>query len=193
LHTIGANCVRFLRDGQEAFPAMLDAIDCARREIVLEMYWVANDTVRVRFRDALVAKARKGVEVYVTYDGVGSLGLSRAFWLPLIRVGGRVLENGPVAPWRHRFRLLRLPFRDHRKILVVDGKRGFCGGLNLAIQWLPVEQGGGGWRDDVVEVRGPAALELRAIACKVWFAERIRAACSHSGPDGRTDARAGFS
>ncbi|HEY5377754.1 MAG TPA: phospholipase D-like domain-containing protein [Polyangiaceae bacterium] len=169
LHTIGANRVRLLRDGKEAFPAMLDAINHAQREVMLEMYWVGNDAVGIRFRDALVARARQGVEVYVTYDGVGSLGLFRAFWAPLIRAGGRVLENGPVAPWRRRFRLLRLPFRDHRKILVVDGERGFCGGLNLAIQWLPLEQGGGGWRDDVIELRGPAALELRAIACEVWW------------------------
>lgn len=169
LYAIGSNRVRHLRDGVEAFPAMLEAIGRAQHEIVLEMYWIGHDVVGARFRDALVAQALAGISVFVTYDGVGSLGLFRSFWVPLTGAGGHVLENGPVAPWRRRFRLLRLPFRDHRKILVVDGERAFCGGLNLALQWLPTQQGGGGWRDDVIEVRGPAALELRAIACEVWW------------------------
>jgi cardiolipin synthase len=147
---------------------MLAAIDSAQCEILLEMYWVGNDAVGVRFRDRLVARALAGVAVFVTYDGVGSLGLFRSFWAPLIRAGGCVLENGPVAPWRRRFRILRLPFRDHRKILVVDSQMAFCGGLNLAIQWLPREEGGGDWRDDVIEIQGPAALELRALACEAW-------------------------
>lgn len=169
IYSIGSNRVRHLRDGLEAFPAMVDAISHARHEVVLEMYWIGHDVVGERFRDALVAKALAGVSIFVTYDGVGSLGLFRNFWAPLIRAGGHVLENGPVAPWRRRFRLLSLPFRDHRKILVVDGELAFCGGLNLALQWLPREQGGGGWRDDVLEIRGPAALELRTVACGVWW------------------------
>ena len=160
--------MRHLRDGRAAFLAMLAAIDDAQRESLLEMYWVGHDVVGARFRDRLVARARSGVAVFVSYDGVGSLGLFRSSWTPLIRAGGHVRENGPVAPWRHRFRILRLPFRDHRKILTVDGEVAFCGGLNLALQWLPSERGGGGWRDDVIEVRGPAALELRALASQPW-------------------------
>ena len=85
------------------------------------MYWIGADGVGVRFRDALVARARSGVAVFVTYDGIGSLGLFRSFWTPLLDAGGRVHEHGPVAPWRRRFRFDQLLFRDHRKILVVDG------------------------------------------------------------------------
>lgn len=168
-HQIDDNRVRHLRDGREAFPAMLEAIDNAKREILLEMYWVGTDIVGETFRDWLRARALAGVAVFVSYDGVGSLGLFRSFWAPLLDAGGQVLEHSPVAPWRRRFSALRLLFRDHRKILVVDGAEAFCGGLNLAAEWLPLEQGGSNWRDDVVQVRGPAALELRTLSCQTWW------------------------
>lgn len=168
VHAVGANLVRYLCDGREAFPAMLEAIDRARREILLEMYWVGQDAAGIRFRDRLVTRARQGIAVFVIYDGMGSLGLFRAFWTSLVRVGGRVVEYGPVAPWRRHFRIARLPFRDHRKILVVDGQVAYCGGLNLAAQWLPREEGGEDWRDDVIEMRGPISAELRALACESW-------------------------
>ena len=168
-HSIDTHRVRLLRDGAEAFPAMLAAIAEAEREILLAMYWIGADSVGVRFRDALAERARSGVAVFVTYDGVGSLGLFRSFWTPLLDAGGHVLEHGPVAPWRRRFRLDQLLFRDHRKILVVDTAVAFCGGLNLALQWLPCEEGGQGWRDDVVEMRGPAVLALHAISCRPWL------------------------
>jgi len=58
--------------------------------------------------------------------------------------------------------------RDHRKVLVVDGERGFTGGINLSVPWLPREEGGEGWRDDAIEVRGPAASELRALFFRTW-------------------------
>jgi len=148
---------------------MLKAIDEAEHEVLLEMYWVGNDAVGKTFRDRLRARALAGVAVFVSYDGVGSLGLFRSFWAPLLEAGGHILEHSPVAPWRRRFTALRLLFRDHRKILVVDGAAAFCGGLNLAVQWLPLEQGGSNWRDDVVEVRGPAALELRTLSCQTWW------------------------
>lgn len=167
-YAVDANRVRHLRDGREAFPAMLEAIDEARHEILLEMYWVGDDVVGTRFRDRLVARAREGVAVFVSYDGIGSMGMFRSFWAPLTEAGGKVTEHGPIAPWRRGFNLVRLFFRDHRKILVTDGEIAFCGGLNLARQWLPREEGGEGWRDDVIEVRGPLAQQLRDLARQGW-------------------------
>ncbi len=167
-HTIDSDSIRHLRDGEATFPAMLDAIDQAEREILLEMYWVGDDAVGRQFRDRLVARALDGVRVFVTYDGVGSLGLFRSFWTKLVEAGGHVSEIGPVAPWRRGFSVARLFFRDHRKLLVVDGEVGFCGGLNLALPWLPLAAGGANWRDDALEIRGPAALRLRALVCDTW-------------------------
>jgi cardiolipin synthase len=130
------------------------------------MYWVGVDAVGTQFRDRLVSRARAGVAVFVVYDAIGSLGMFRSFWSPLVEAGGRVVEHGPVAPWRRHFRVATLLLRDHRKLLVVDGEVGFCGGLNLALPWLPREQGGEDWRDDVIEARGPIARRLRGLVCE---------------------------
>ncbi|HVJ90636.1 MAG TPA: phospholipase D-like domain-containing protein [Labilithrix sp.] len=165
---VGSDDVRLLRDGVEALPAMLAAIDSATREIVVEMYWIGPDEVGTRFRDALAAKARAGVTVRVVYDAVGSLAITPSFWEPLVRAGGEVREYHPLSPLRPSFDLSRIEQRDHRKIIVVDGTRGFTGGLNLARPWLSIADGGEGWRDDMIEVVGYAAAELRTLFYKTW-------------------------
>jgi cardiolipin synthase A/B len=164
------NAVRFLRDGHEAFPAMLEAIEQARRQVLLEMYWFDSDFVGRRFAQALSDAVRRGVEVAVIYDSVGSIGTDRAMFAELEQFGVRVLEYNPVAPWRRRFRLsfARLSRRDHRKLLVVDGSVGFTGGINLARQWAHSEQGGGGWRDDMIRIAGPAVTGLTHCFHRVW-------------------------
>ncbi len=160
--------VRLLRDGREAYPAMLDAIARAESEVLLEMYWFQGDSAGMKFRDALVAKARQGVDVLVSYDAVGSIGAPSSMWEPLVAAGGEVFEFGPVSPLRERFRLNRINFRDHRKILVIDGKTAFTGGMNIGNPWLPHEEGGENWRDDAIEVRGPVAAALRALFFETW-------------------------
>jgi cardiolipin synthase len=165
---VGDDEVRLLRDGVEALPAMLAAIAAARREILLEMYWIGPDAVGTKFREALAEKAREGVTVRVIYDAVGSLALTPSFWEPLVRAGGEVREYHPLSPLRPAFELARIEQRDHRKILVVDGTRGFTGGLNLARPWLPLEDGGEAWRDDMIEVIGNASQELRTLFYKTW-------------------------
>jgi cardiolipin synthase len=165
---VGSDEVRLLRDGVEAFPAMLKAIATAKREIILEMYWVGPDAVGVKFREALIEKARAGVKIRVIYDAVGSIAITPTFWDPLIRSGGEVREYHPLSPLKPAFELARVEQRNHRKILVVDGDRGFTGGLNLARPWLPFEDGGEAWRDDMIEVVGYASQELRTLFYKTW-------------------------
>jgi len=165
---VGGDEVRLLRDGIEAFPAMLAAIEAAEREILLEMYWVGADVVGVAFRDALAARARKGVTVRIVYDAVGSLAITDSFWEPLRRAGAEVREYHPLSPLRPSFDLARIEQRDHRKILAVDGRIGFTGGINLARQWLPTGSGGEAWRDDMIQVRGAAVEELRTLFYKTW-------------------------
>jgi len=160
---VGDNRVQLLRDGREAFPAMLDAIDRAEREVLLEMYWVGADIAGERFRNALTRAALRGVQVRVVYDALGSLNVDLAWWSPVTAAGGEVLEFHPLSPLRREFRLNLVEQRDHRKVLVVDGNIGFAGGINLSIEWLPVEDGGSGWRDDMIAVIGPTAQELRTL------------------------------
>ncbi|HEY4014424.1 MAG TPA: phospholipase D-like domain-containing protein [Polyangiaceae bacterium] len=165
---VGGNQVRLLRDGEQAFPAMLDAIARAQREVLLEMYWVGLDSVGERFRDALAERARAGVQVRVIYDAVGSIGSAPAWWLPLSQAGGQVAEYHSIYPFDRHFRLDRIELRDHRKMLVVDGTDGFTGGMNLALPWLAVADGGAGWRDDVIQVRGEISEELRSLFYRTW-------------------------
>lgn len=165
---VGADKVRLLRDGAEAFPAMLSAIERAEREVLLEMYWISADRIGERFRQALVAAAARGVRVCVLYDSFGSLTLPSNFWNPLHTSGGRSIEFNPISPMSAHFRLTRLTIRDHRKVLVIDGHTGFTGGINYALQWASPDDGGDNWRDDTVEVQGPAAQELRALFFRTW-------------------------
>ena len=172
---VPGNAVRLLHDGREAFPAMLEAIEQARQQVLLEMYWFDSDAVGRRFAEALLAARRRGVEVAVIYDSVGSIGSDRALFTGLEAEGVQVLEYNPVAPWRQRFRLSlsRLSRRDHRKILVVDGNVGFTGGINLALQWAPEEEGGGGWRDDMMRIEGPAVNALSHCFHRVWHRHQL--------------------
>jgi len=134
--TVGDDAVRLLRDGAQAFPAMLSAIAQAQREILLEMYWIGADAVGARFRDALAARARDGVKVLAIHDAVGSLGITPAWWRPLSDAGGRVFEYHSISPFDPRFRLERVEHRDHRKLLITDSIHAYTGGINLASPWL---------------------------------------------------------
>ena len=165
---VGEARVRLLRDGGQALPAMLDAIAHAEREVLLEMYWVGNDAVGREFRDALVERARAGAKVLVIYDALGSIGVTLDWWSPLAAAGGHVAEFHGLRPFDPRFRFAQVELRDHRKLLVVDGLAGFTGGINLATPWLPFDLGGGGWRDDMVEVRGEVTQELRTLFYRTW-------------------------
>jgi cardiolipin synthase len=166
---VPGNRVLLLRDGKEAYPAMLDAIASANEQVLLEMYWFDSDSAGRRFCEALAAAAARGVETALLYDAVGSIGVDPTMFEDLRRAGVKVAEFGPIAPWRRRFRLGRLTRRDHRKVLVVDGEIGFTGGINVANAWLPYEDGGGGWRDDMVRVEGPVVRGLARGVLSAWY------------------------
>ena len=164
----GGSAVALLRDGRAAFPAMLEAIERAERQVLLEMYWFASDRAGERFVDALCRAAARGVEVALLYDSVGSFTSDDAIFARLRDAGARVVEFNPIAPWRHRFRFDLLTRRDHRKILVVDERVGFTGGINIAAEWLPEEEEGRGWRDDAVRLEGPCVHALADCFHDAW-------------------------
>lgn len=153
---VAGHKVSLLRNGAEAFPAMLAAIDRAEHQVLLEMYWFDSDATGRLFASALKRAADRGVEVAVVFDSLGSIEADFGMFDDMRLAGVRVVEFNPVRPWHQRFRVASLTRRDHRKILVVDRTLGFTGGINLANYWAPVEEGGSGWRDDMVQVEGPA-------------------------------------
>lgn len=165
---VGADSVRLLRDGAQAFPAMLDAIARAKREILLEMYWIGADPVGRAFRDAIAERARAGVRTLVIHDAVGSIAMEPRFWSQLEAAGGRVALYHSISPFNPRFRWTRVELRDHRKLLVVDGQCAFTGGINLAAPWLSIRDGGAGWRDDLVETKGEVNEEFRTLFYRNW-------------------------
>src|SRR5262249_61332201 len=123
----------------ETYRGMLAALAEARHSICFETYILAADRTGDRFKDVLIDRARAGVKVRLIYDAVGSFGLSDS-WVDELRAAGcAVIDFNPIAPWRRRF---RLSHRDHRKIIVVDDRVGFTGGVNIA-DGHPAGGGGG--------------------------------------------------
>jgi len=155
---VPGNRVRLLRNGREVFPAWLTAIGEAKRRISMEMYIFASDTIGHRFGEALKAAALRGVEVRLLYDFIGCRDTSPKFFADLRAAGVRTVTYHAYRFWRPNFwRLFR---RNHRKTLVVDGALAFTGGINIADEWVPLEDGGGDWRDAAIELVGPAAREI---------------------------------
>ena len=145
---------QWLRAGNEAFPAMLAAIDAAQSSVCLETYTYAAGSLGERVREALVRAQGRGARVRVLYDALGSRGLPGTFWQPLQAAGGEVRQFNPLA-------VNRLGIRDHRKLLVCDERVAFVGGFNIA----PEYEGDGvtsGWRDLGLRIEGLLAAELVA-------------------------------
>ncbi len=163
---LGGNAVDLLIDAAEHYHAWLAAIAGAQRRILLENYIVRDDDVGRQFRDALVERARSGVTVAVLVDWVGCLGQSRSrFWATLRAAGGEVrIYNPPQLG--HSLGWIR---RDHRKLLVVDGRLGFLSGVCISAKWLgDATRDIPPWRDTGVALRGPAVAELEAAFAQSW-------------------------
>jgi cardiolipin synthase A/B len=126
--------VDLLIDGAIAYPAMLEAIAGATREIHLETYIWEGDKTGERFAEALAERARAGVVVRAIVDAVGGFGLPEPIRRRMRDAGVQLVDFHPVAPWRHRW---NWSVRDHRKVLVVDGRTAFAGGLNLGDEYAP--------------------------------------------------------
>jgi len=165
---IGGNRAQSLVDGRAAYPSMLAAIAAARTSVLLESYIFRADGTGARFLTALCARAAAGARVRVLVDGVGSRQIPPEFWAPLLAAGGAVEVFRPL----HRFMSLGwwrfLWKRDHRKLLVVDERVAFIGGVNIADDYAPSEEGGGGWHDAHVRIEGPAAAALGQLFLRTW-------------------------
>jgi cardiolipin synthase A/B len=163
--TLG-NAVRLLRNGAQAFPAWLDAIDAARDRVSMEMYIFDDDRVGRRVADALCDAAKRGVTVRLLYDFIGCRHAPAEFFANMRRAGVHTLVYHPYRLWRPRF--WTLVRRNHRKTLVVDGQLAFVGGINVSEDWLPASEGGSDWHDVALEVRGPAVLTIEQTFLRTW-------------------------
>jgi cardiolipin synthase len=167
------NEVELLLDGPETHGAMLEAIASAEHHVHLETYIFAADEVGTEFAEALAAKAREGVAVRVIYDAIGSRGGADGFWTELENAGVAVREFNPPDPVQDQ-NPFDIDTRDHRKLLVVDGRVAFTGGINIDRNYVrPSDAVGGsssssGWRDTHIQINGPAVAAFQELFVDLW-------------------------
>jgi cardiolipin synthase len=153
------NRIEAFTDGDAVFEAMWAAIDGARRRVVVETYRLGDDRVGRRTLEVLTRAAQRGVEVLVVADAFGS-SLDEGRVEELEQAGGRLVEFNPLLQLRSKY---ARSTRDHRKLLVVDGETAFCGGLNLAEEYAGPEHGTGLFRDALLRLEGPCAVDLERL------------------------------
>ncbi|MGF9911751.1 cardiolipin synthase [Paenibacillus ehimensis] len=153
-------------DGAHAFEAMLEAMSAAKDHIHIEFYIVRDDHIGTRFQQLMIRKAKEGVKVRLLYDGIGSHQLDEKYLKQLHDAG---IETGCFSPPWSAFIDKRLNYRNHRKILVIDGKICFFGGLNIGDEYLGKDSNLGFWRDTHLSVKGDAVLWLQYTFATDWF------------------------
>ncbi|MEZ4998960.1 MAG: phospholipase D-like domain-containing protein, partial [Bacteroidales bacterium] len=151
------NRIDLLVNGRQTFPEMLDAIASANSFIHLEFYRIEPDTLGMEFSELMMRKAKEGVKVRVIYDDVGSWNIRKPY-IKMMREAG--VKIYPFMPVRFPSFSSKINYRNHRKILVVDGKVGFVGGLNIADKYLHGLPHLGPWVDTHLRVEGEAVAAL---------------------------------
>jgi cardiolipin synthase len=176
---IAGNKVTLLFDGPSTIAAMMAAVSVATDTINLETYLFDQDPLGMKFADLLMAKQKEGIQVNIIYDCVGTLGTPQAFFDRMQEAGIRLLPYQPVSPL-HRLGRWRINNRDHRKILVVDGRVAFAGGVNIAATYSKSslfrsqtkDTTKVGWRDTHLQIEGPAVAALQWMFLDNWASQK---------------------
>jgi cardiolipin synthase len=175
---IVGNKVDLLFDGPQTMTAMMTAIAGAKNNINLETYIFDQDAVGMKFADLLIEKQKAGVIVNVMYDSVGTIGVPQAFFERMRAAGIRLVAFNPVNPARLHGDEWKVNNRDHRKVLIVDGRIAFTGGVNISADYSHSSpfrshqkmknKSQVGWRDTHVRVEGPAVASFQAAYIQNW-------------------------
>lgn len=161
------NAVEFYTDGYQFFPALLQAIKGATNHIHLDTYIFADDPLGRLLSDALIAKAREGVEVRLIYDDVGCWRVPERFFDRMRQAGVKVRSFMPV---RFPAFTSKVNYRNHRKVCVIDGTQGFIGGMNIALRYVKGLNGGTlPWRDTHMRLRGSVVYALQRAFLVDWY------------------------
>ena len=180
------NKVTLLADGEGTYAAMFRAIEGAKNHINLESFIFEDDEAGRKFADRLLQKRAEGVQVHLMYDSVGSINTPAAFFQRLRDAGIQVVEFNPINPLKDRDEW-GLTHRDHRKILIVDGRLAIMGGVNISKVYSssPRRRKPSGkapihWRDTDIQIEGPTVAELQKLFIDTWLQQKGPA---FSGPD----------
>ncbi len=160
------NDFRILINGYETFPAMLEAIENARKYIHLEFFRFDIDEIGNEFRNILMKKANEGIEVRIIIDDVGSWSFKSKYINEMRAKGVHIYSFMPV---KFPHFTSKINYRNHRKILVVDGEKGYIGGINIAEKYLKGLKNIGPWRDTHLEVRGDAVASMNMVFLVDWY------------------------
>lgn len=160
------NRVELLINGEATFDSILEGIAGACRYIQFHFYIIRDDGLGRRLQQALIERARQGVRVFVLYDEIGSAGLSTGYIQALRDAGAEVTAFKTTQGSRNRF---QLNFRNHRKIVVVDGRAAWVGGHNVGDEYLGLDPAFSPWRDTHVRLEGPCVQQLQAVALADWY------------------------
>ena len=163
--TVPGNRIENLENGEQIFPAMLEAVRSAQRTINFETYIYWSGRVGKQFADVLSERARAGVKVNVLVDWVGSQKMDDALAEQMQAAGVEIQRYHPL----HWYNLGRMNNRTHRKLLVVDGRIGFTGGVGIADQWAGSAQDPDHWRDSHYRLEGPAVAQMQAAFLDNWI------------------------
>ena len=159
------NDIALLIDGAATFDAMFQAIAAARSYVLVQFYTVEDDALGMELQRRLIASAQAGVRVCLLYDEIGSLGLSSRYLDTLRQAGVSVAAFEAMRGMPSRF---QINFRNHRKILIVDGHTAFIGGHNVGDDYMGRNPRIGHWRDTHVRITGPAAIEAQLVFAEDW-------------------------
>jgi len=161
-----ATRVQLLWKGRESFQILFDAVSRAERFVCLQFYIIKDDDTGTTMSEVLRQKSREGTKVYILYDHFGSLGTPRNFWREMRRAGIEIRASHPFK-WAAPFHYVH---RDHRKLIVIDLKKAFTGGLNIANEYsgFHLRRRSRGWRDTGILVEGPIVNELFDTFKKSW-------------------------
>lgn len=160
------NKVTVLQNGRATFDSIIAAIESAKHHIHLEYYIIDDDHIGNLIRRLLIRKAKEGVKIRFIYDDVGCWSLPKRFIDSMIDAG---IEVYPFLPVRFPLFTNKINYRNHRKIVVVDGKVGFVGGLNIADRYLQGIEDLGIWRDTHLKLEGEAVNSLQIVFLVDWF------------------------
>ncbi|WP_338758716.1 cardiolipin synthase [Massilia sp. METH4] len=175
---IAGNQARLLFDGPQTMAEMMKAIEGAKNHINFETYIFDQDEMGDRFADLLIAKQKAGVTVNVIYDSVGTLLTPQSFFDRMRAAGIHMIAYNPVNPAKVRGNGWKVNNRDHRKMLIVDGRIGFTGGINISDTYSksspfrsksrPRSEKDVGWRDTHVRIEGPAVQAMQWLFIQHW-------------------------
>jgi cardiolipin synthase len=159
------NRVTFVSGGDEAYEAVISLVSSAKDHVHAQFFILDVDVVGKRFIQALAAKAREGVRVRLLLDAVGSWRALRGIVRPLREAGGEVVAFLPAFPLHRRW---SAHLRNHRKLLIADGRKAFTGGMNIGKKYMGPRTTKAQWRDRAVVIEGPALADLQALFLDDW-------------------------